>query len=287
MFAVGENANGGLTIILPNDVQSSGSTRRITDHRFSIHESLETRDGGFTIKETVKRASGEIVHNFAYVAPNADTAMLHVFGQLPGREPEFVENAGQRTKARIEIFSGFWRGSIFYVVIVARSHFNIQWLAPLGVSLKEVQFKRYKLIVVAGIFRSIAFTSRITCTTMSMPSRINGELEYWIAPPLVPKYPISPLPEHIAWVTGELIDRLAESGKQAAQDCMWETGAKMSSTEVHKYFDFDNYYADPGEAFLTNRLLLRKLREANPPKGLWLPGKDTEFILVGRKRPSP
>ena len=269
LFSVKEKPDGGLTIKVPSPSLHLNSTWHEVSHRYSVHASLGSYDGGFQVHQTVVYSDGESSDSYAYVKPNAGAAMLHMFGLVP---PSFFDArslAGRPTKNIIRVYDDIPDKALFYVVVVARSPLSESDL-PKGLTVTRVPFERYTLFVCSGFFDARANSGAISCPVMSMPPRINGVVSTEDWP--VPFEPLSPLPHQIGWLVEQLVDRLAEGAKSVLNRVIDEKG-KALSPENLKWTEegYDLYSSDPHGTRVTNRLLARAARLAHPPSGLWLP----------------
>lgn len=280
IFSVRENNQGGLTITTPKTTPVKDSGVYEIVRRVSIHESLQSKIGGFEIKHTVKKSDDTVIADYAYVAQNSEYAMLHTFGQILPNQFLLPDTSYKKSLERIIVTENYKRGSLFYTVIVSRNNFEPTWLE--GVPLKTIykKFSKYTLIVSSGIFWAMPMRVLITVTTQSKPPRINGQIVPWPLFSDAPEYPISPLPSHLPFVIGQMVDDLATLANHLASLMHWDRHpvsglpCKLSPEEIKKYLCYDYYYSDPSETVLTNRLQAHANRMLHPPSGLWLPSTD-------------
>jgi hypothetical protein len=286
LFSVQENSQGGLTIIINQNYSDLNNERQVIGQRISVHESINTSDGGFLVKRTVKLQDTSNIESYAYVKPNEGHAMLHTLGQLESgltRAPVFSKKPKDTV---VKFYDNFVDGNLFYLILVSKFGLSAGDLKDLGLKVIEMRFKTYALFMLTGIFHSVAPIGGISAYLMSMPSRRNGIPDRWATSKNIPT-PISPRAHQIPFLVGEMIDNLAEAAKAVLKQQRWADGSTLSEREYeHLAQGYDWYSNEPSILTITNRIRASAKRLSNPPKDLWIPTDDSEamgYIVPGKE----
>lgn len=254
------------------------------DHRYSIHESPNSFDGGFQIKETISRSNGETIESFAYVKPFNGSAMLHVFTCIPRNLAAMPAVERAKRKDVIRIYDDCTGGGMFFVVVVARTHLEEADLPP-SLTITRATFARYNLFVCSGIFRVPPSNMTLTQAIMTMASRYNGVTGFVIRPDDAPVQPLSPNRSQMAYLVEEQIDIIAERMKQIVEESRWDNDIPLTGDDILRLkASYDWYLKDPSGTCVTDRLQARAHRIAHPPNGLYIPPEGS-VTLVGKGEP--
>ncbi|NJC06493.1 hypothetical protein GGQ97_002286 [Sphingomonas kaistensis] len=278
LFSVEEGGRGGLTLNLPVDPPPSLLHISKVAHRFSFHESENSADGGFLIKETKKHSDGSIKENYAYVKPLDGHALLPAFSRIPATLRHSPDSTRKPRKATIKVFDKHTGGPIFFVVTVSRAPIERKHF-PRGTKTVEKAFKRYHLYVTAGVFYNCGALNRsITATTISSGPRENG-IRYKIVPNFKMPEAVSPSPDQLAFFIESRIASVSYFYRKFLSGSPLDTLDATIPDRVARLKRAQLYLPGPDEFDCITSIDDRmRFWRRNPPAGLELHPQHGEFV---------
>jgi hypothetical protein len=263
LFGVSESTKGTLTVMVKGPGPTERSTWHVTSTKYSIHATLGSTDGGFTIHETRLFSDGRQLERYAYVTPHEGSAMLPVFGEVVGIMPVQPEASLKDTKQLTMLYHEDIVGSLFYVLVVSREGLSKEDLTGLGLQVRELPFSRYTLFVLSGIFPNFGLTTSLTVPVMSRAPRLNGVEMEGMPEDIGP--PISPVAAQIPIMVSNLIDDLAELAQRMIRKEATATGnPEAIAMGIRACQHFDRYLSHPRDLLPRDRMQARAPRLLHP-----------------------
>lgn len=274
LFSVEESARGGLTLNLPLDPPVSALHVCPIEHRFSVHESQQAKDGGFLIKETFRQSDGNSQMNYAYVRPNGEHAMLPAFGRLAASLRNAPDSAHKPRRTTVTVFKDHSGGPVFSVVTVSAHPIDARRF-PRGTTLTTHSFGKYYLYVTSGVFLGPAGNKSATVTMMSAGPVYNGVRYERVANFDMPEA-VSPVPSQLAfYIEGRIAD-LAGVREHYLATSKWEDPQPTAAERIDMLQKADFYMPNAESDVMTSVKTRLDFWRANPPESLFIHPTDAE-----------
>lgn len=289
LFSVEENRHGELTILprIPGFRDDENGKQKIVDHHITVHNSLASSDGGFQVKLTTKSENGHQKCFFHWIRSYLGYECGHIYFSLGGGlgQDQYISRA-KRGDRVIKMFDQEIVGSVFYMIVVSRAGLTIDDLAPLNLTVERVEFTRYSIFVLAGIFPTPRLTSSAWLNTFTRVSVDGKPHPLDIVAPL----PRSPTPKQLVWMLSGHVAELAILNKHMFKNAVRPDETPYTLAELVGIRDASNFYVkDPSMSVTTDIRLMLERRKANLPTDIWIgPAlrEDYEEYLAQGGRPN-